>query len=385
MKSGHIIHLVTSIAVFISAAPFVCAADRPETDVAADALGMLYSNPQNPVIQRFALTGEFQLQWASGDSDRGSFGSRDFNPNARWGDIEVRRLRAGFESNWFGGFNLWGSMDVNSHFNPLYKNIYELALTYSLGDDAVIGIGKIKSRFFTREYRTRTRELITFEQSLLVNTLVPLQLTGTWIDGHRGNWVYSLAAYAGDTSAEFPRFDAGAVFQGGLGYDFASALGADLAIVRLDYQASTSAKNSDTAARFSNAFSLNTTYQKGRFYGYSDILGGTGRGAQGDVWGVVLTPTCFIMQNRLQAVLRYQYAHGDHDGLNLQNRYEALAPGIRDTKGAGSDYNAVYLGFNYYLHKHNFKIMTGVEYTSMTGGKKDFSGWTCLAGVRLAI
>jgi len=99
---------------------------------------------------------------------------------------------------------------------------------------------------------------------------------------------------------------------------------------------------------------------------------------------VTLTPTYFLILNRLQVVLRYQYAHGGDDGLDLQKRYEGLAPEIQSTNGAGSDYNAVYLGLIYYVYRHNFKLMTGVEYNDMTGDKQNFSGWTYLAGVRLA-
>ena len=62
----------------------------------------------------------------------------------------------------------------------------------------------------------------------------------------------------------------------------------------------------------------------GRFH---DFLGGIGRGTQGDVWGVILTPTYFLIPNKLQAILRYQYAHGDDDGLKLQSRYELFIDG----------------------------------------------------------
>ena len=360
------------------------AAKKPVIDVSAKDLCVLYNNKKNPIIERFSLTGELAAQWAAGTSNRGSYGSWDLPANTRWGGIDVRRWRLGFESSWLDSFKLWGIIDINPQWDPFYKDIYELAVSYSRGQELTIGVGKIKGRYFSQEYNTRTRDLIVFEQSLLVNTLRPQQLTAAWINGKAGNWVYALAAYAGDYEPEFSQFDAGAVAQASLGYDFASVLNMDKAIVKFDYQGSTSAKNSDGPGLFSSAFSLNTTFQKGCFYGYTDILGGIGRDTQGDVWGVVLTPTYFLILNKLQAVLRYQYAHGDSNGLKLQNRFEALAPDIQSTKGAGSDYNAVYFGLIYYIYRHNFSLMTGVEYNDMTGGKKDFSGWTYLAGLRVA-
>jgi len=357
----------------------------PLIDVSAKDLGVLYKDKDNPIIERFSLTSEFQTQWADGSSNQGSFGTRDYNPNSRWGDIDVRRWRAGFESTWFQNLKVWGTLDINPKWNPFYKDIYEAAASYTFDESFTLGAGKIKARFFTQEFNTRSRELIVFEQSLLTNLLVPQQLTGVWVTGKKGNWQYALAGYAGDYENEFSEFDAGGVVQASIGYDFASLLNADKALVKFDYQGSTSTKNSDGPGRFSNAFSLNSTYLNGRFYGYTDFLGGIGQGTQGDVFGVVLTPTYFIVPNKLQAVLRYQYAHGDNNGLKLQSRYEALAPDIVSTKGAGSDYNAVYFGLNYYIYRHNLKLMAGAEYNDMTGGKKDYSGWTGLIGLRASL
>lgn len=359
-------------------------AKKPVIDVSAKDLAVLYRNQENPIIERFSFTGELAIQWAAGTSNCGSYGSWDLPENTRWGGIDVRRWRLGFESKWFNSIKLWGTIDINPRWDPFYMDIYDLAVSYLRSEKLTISVGKIKSHYFSQEFNTRNRDAIVFEQSLLVSTLVPRQLTAAWINGKGGKWVYALAAYAGDYETEFSRFDAGAVVQASMGYDFASVLNVDKALVTFDYQGSTSSKNSDGPGRFGSAFSLNTTFQSGCFYGYTDILGGIGRDNQGDVWGVVLTPTYFLILNKLQAVLRYQYACGDDNGLNLQKRYEALAPDMQSTKGAGSDYNAIYLGLIYYVYRHNFKLMTGVEYNDMTGGQKSFSGWTYLAGVGLA-
>lgn len=371
-------------ALALPAVPPENGAQQPRIDVSTQELAVLYHNRENPIIERFSLKGELAVQWAAGTSDRGSYGSWDLPANTRWQGLDVRRWRLGFDSRWLDSLRVWGAIDLNPRWDPFYKDIYELAASYSLGEAFALGAGKIKSRYFSQEYHTRSRELVVFEQSLLVNALVPRQLTAAWLNGKAGKGVYALAAYAGDYEKEFSRFEAGAVVQASVGYDFAAVLEMDRALVKFDWQGSTSTTNSDGPGRFSSAFSLNTTFQSGHFYGYTDLLGGIGRDTQGDVWGVTLTPTYFLILNKLQTVLRYQYAHGDDSGLALQNRYEALAPEIQDTKGAGSDYHAVYLGIVYYIYRHNFKLMTGVEYNDMTGGQKSFSGWTYLAGVGLA-
>lgn len=98
-----------------------------------------------------------------------------------------------------------------------------------LGEAFALGVGKIKSQYFSQEYNTRSRELVVFEQSLLVNALVPRQLTAAWLNGKAGKGVYALAAYAGDYEKEFSRFEAGAVVQASVGYDFAAVLEMDRA------------------------------------------------------------------------------------------------------------------------------------------------------------
>lgn len=347
-------------------------------------LATLYKNKDNPVVKELSLTGELFSQWADGTSNRGSYNSGDMPAASRWGDIDVPVFRIGFNAQLLGSLNLKAVIDVNPNWNPFYKDIYELNLSYAPNDSFNLGVGKQKGRYFTQEYSTRTRELLEFNQSLLVNTLVPRGLTGVWINGKLNHWVYALAGYAGDYETEFSKFNAGAVVQASLGYDFAAALGVDKALLRLDYQGSSSASNSFGPASFDNALSLNTTYQKGRVGFYSDLLGATGRGSQGDVWGVILTPSYFLIDQKLQVIFRYQYAHGDNNGLKLQTRYESLASDIRGTKSIGSDYNAAYLGLNWYLYGHKLKVTSGLEYSDLEGGPKNFSGWTYFAGLRLA-
>ncbi len=350
------------------------------------SLATIYKDKSNPYIEEFSLTGEWQFQWADGDSNRGSYGTRNRPSTDIRGDIEERRFRLGFKAQVFQDFKVVGAIDANPYFDPeFYKDIYSAYISYAPNDAFNLSIGKTKTKFFGQEQSTPSAELIIFEQSLLINALIPKELTGVWINGKTGNWVYALAGFAGDYEKEFSKFDkTGSVIQAYLGYDFGKSLGVDSALLRLDYQGSTDKKNTDGPAKFANAFSLNTTFQNGRFGFYDEFIGATGRGTQGDVYGFTFAPSYYVIPKALQVIFRYQYAHGDNNGLKLQGRYEGLAPEIQDTKGTGNDYNAAYLGLNYYLYGHKLKVMTGLEYNDLSGGKKDFSGWTYLAGLRLA-
>ena len=97
-----------------------------------------------------------------------------------------------------------------------------------------------------------------------------------------------------------------------------------------------------------------------------------------------MIPSVYIADG-LQLVARYQFANADgNDGLRVQSRYERLAPELTDG-GRGDQYQAGYLGLNYYLYGHKLKLMTGIEYASMQGEADggDYEGWTWFTGVRM--
>lgn len=343
-------------------------------------LATLYKSEENPVLQEFALQGRLQLQWAEGDG----YSSGDRPDDVLWGDIEVRRWRLGFKSKWFRQFKFEGQIDVNPNWDPeFYKQIYDLNLTWAPSDAFNIGVGKFKANYFSVEQFTSSKEILTFERTLLSNALFTGELTGVRTNGKIGNVIYTAGVYAGDQETEFSQFDAGMIVQAGIGYDLTSLTGMDKGIVKFDWQHSTDESNSGGGAVFENAFSLNSTWEKGRFGLYTDVLGGLGQGSQGDVWGFHVIPSVYILDG-LQFVLRYQYASGSNDGLRLPSRYERLDKSVTD-KGYGDEFQAVYLGLNYYLYGHKLKLMAGAEYSTMEGGGDggDFSGWTGLVGLRM--
>lgn len=355
------------------------------------------------ILQEFSFQGRLQLQGAWGDSDRGSYGSDDRPSINRWGDdVEVRRWRLGFKSKWFRVWKLEGQIDVNPDWDPFYKNIYDLYLTYAPSDQVNVTVGKFKVNNFGIEQFTSSKEILTMERGLLSNLLFPGELTGVRFSGKKDNWVYATSLTSGTLDKEFDLYSGGTYLQASLGYDFHDQLGLEKALVKLDYQHSSRATNSAvpderfgpyTGGAYENALSLNGHFEKGRWNLYTDLIAAEGYGTTGDVWGVILMPSYYITDG-LQVVMRYQYANGDNDGLRLQSRYERLAPaynpvtapdGLKDG-GRGENYHALYLGLNYYLYGHKLKLMGGIEYHNMDNGNDsggEFEGWTASAGLRM--
>ncbi len=349
-------------------------------------LATLYKDDNNSVLQEFALQGRMQLQYGLGDSDQGSYGTEDRPEEVLWGDVEVRRWRLGFKSKWFRQFKFEGQIDVSPNFDPeFYGKIYDLNVTWAPSDAFNIGVGKYKANMFSVEQATSSKEILTFERTLLSNSLFTGELTGMRINGKVNNIIYTIGVYAGDDRREFSEFNAGAVIQAGVGYDLTSATGFDKAIVKFDFQNSTEGGQAGNfGANFESGYSFNSTWEKGRFGLYTDVLGGVGRDAQSDVFGFHVIPSYYIAPS-LQLVGRYQFANSSgQDGLRLQSRYERLASELTDG-GRGDQYQAVYVGLNYYLYGHKLKLMAGAEYHTMAGGGDggDFDGITGLIGLRM--
>ena len=126
-------------------------------------------------------------------------------------------------------------------------------------------------------------------------------------------------------------------------------------------------------------------FQEGPWSNVIQGIYGSGYDDVGDVWGISLMPARFIHEDKVQLVARYQYANSrDSDGLRWQKRYEReVATPL--TGERGDRYHAGYLGLNWYLYGNKLKIMSGVEYSHMSGGSTggDFSGWTWFNGIRV--
>ncbi|MDB6004193.1 MAG: hypothetical protein JWR15_1180 [Prosthecobacter sp.] len=342
-------------------------------------------------LTRFQLYGILQIQDDQGWSDRGDFGSRDRPKDSLWGDFEVRRMRLGFKSKLMDGKGrLDGLIDINPDFNQFYGRINILFFEYAFSDSLTMGIGKHQA-YFALERTTSSREFLTIERSLLTDVLWTSWYTGVWATGKAGKWLWELAAYAGDDEREFTTFNGGALFQAGLGYDLKEATGFDRASINFDYQKATADttvkgntfEGAPALYQFESAMSLNSSWEKGPCGLYTDILYGHGRGEQGDVAGLILMPA-FYATKKLQFVGRYQYALAEDDGLRLSSRYDRLATGIID-KGRGGEYHAFYLGANYYIYGHKLKLMTGLEFVTLSGGGHggSYNGWNWSSALRM--
>jgi hypothetical protein len=111
-----------------------------------------------------------------------------------------------------------------------------------------------------------------------------------------------------------------------------------------------------------------------------------GHGANGrpDIHGFTAMPS-YSLTEKLQLVTTLQFAGSHEDnGISLPLRDEGQISDAGDK--LGDLYFAGCAGPDYYIHGHKLQLMPGVKYTCLSGGPGggDFTGWTWLAGLRIA-
>jgi phosphate-selective porin OprO/OprP len=360
----------------------------------------LHKDEDNQILQEFSLQGRLHVQSIYGESDGDSFNTSDYkdagNDETVWGDdFEARRARFGFKSKWFQTWKFDGLINVdvdgmdNTGSDTLYKDIYDLIVTYAPSDAFNMSAGKTKVKF-TREQETSSNNILTLERSLLANTLFPGELTGIWTSGKgiAGGWLYELGIYGNDRQREFSDMDGGEIILAKIGYDYAEKVGFDSAVASIHFMTNsepnykptnTPEYTTGTSPNFGRSIAITNDISQGRFGLVSDVMFASGNDSQSDVMGITVIPSYYLAPG-LQLVGRLQVATcEDANDLRVPSRYERLVAGDDER---GNTYASAYAGLNYYLYGHKLKLMNGIEYSHLGGG--DYDGYTFMSGLRFS-
>ncbi|MFK7911337.1 MAG: porin [Akkermansiaceae bacterium] len=383
--------------------------------------GLLYDNKDNPYVQKFQLAGRLHWQYAYVD---GSADTPGGTQNFHYDTEEIRRLRLESKLAFLHYFMLGVSIDLEDDIAPQglegdhdvqYADIYSATLSFDAAkafdisalDGFKISIGKHKVSS-TAEFALSSKKIKTVERSAISNFTSPPSSTGLVVAVEKGRWVFELGAFSGDTEPEFSEFDSANdyFFTLHVGRELENSVYFDQARIDLrmivngdDTKNATSNPSSPGSYNLDWVASLGFQAKKGRIALLTDLVYGengddfntTGAerpNREGSFWSIVLLPSYWVIEDRLEAVFRYQYANSSRpEGIRMNSRYARRAGGVKSIPslegGRGDEHHSTYLGLNYYLCGDNTKVMIGVEYDDLDSDGVDiYQGYTAWAAFR---
>lgn len=343
-------------------------------------LGSIYDvkKKENPWIQKVELSGRIHYQYGYTD---GKVNDQEFSA----GGDELRRFRLGASVRFLGDFYLNAAYDLkeqgfrmNRTGDPSEWN--KLTLAYDFGDvlgveDLTVGYGLYKVGFGGEENLSSTK-IKTIERSMLNNTFDNDRSTGSQVEFTIEKVDFLLGFYTTDSqSGTFGEWSSGKAFH--LATEF-EAWDGDFLIQGIYHDRDPNEIDPTFSARW--AVSAAYTTEVGNW----DLLVDAryGEFVEGNVYGLVILPSTFIVEDRVEAVFRYQWAHSTGQQLRPNNRNTRNVTefeGVRLPRG--DNHHSFYAGLNFHLCPKNLNLMTGVEYERFDGdfGHADATTlWTAL-------
>jgi phosphate-selective porin OprO/OprP len=337
----------------------------PEWTNTLKTMGKVYENKDGGVIQSIKLFGRVHAQWNYSD---GESGGTDFNGSGE----ELRRLRAGASVSFLDGFTALGRANLEEGgFGDTdlgWDNWDELYIKYGkkgwLGlDSASVGYGRYKLLFGGEEHQSSKR-IKTIERSAINNQFGSNRPTGLVFNAEQNGVEYVLGVWSRE-----PERDAWAGWNEGTALQGSATFEAMEGEWILDFVYADDAGGANTLFDYDWASSV--TYN--RAYDSFNLMANFTFSDAGNVdpMGIVLLPTYYIVPDKLEAAFRYQWANSSAaTGVPRSSSSRGIRRVAREegvSTGSGDNYHAVYAGLNYYIAGDRVKLMTGIEYETISG------------------
>jgi phosphate-selective porin OprO/OprP len=315
--------------------------------------GHVIDDSDNPIIQDLWFLGRYHIHHHNTD------GSVD--NDSGW---EHRRARLGFQAKLFDNLTVHAQSVSGFNLDPVYNGFTELWVRWKFSDFVNLTVGQQKHRF-THDRNVSSRYLNYLERSMFVNMMALDYTPAVTFSGETENFLYYTGVFSNATSSDmgeaFTEFDSGWSYIFAGTWDVTGAVPTERADFTASYLHSDFNANATNLDRYRDAVTAALILSEGPTSLITEITAGFGSD-NGDGVSLNLQPGIYLT-DKLQLVGRYQIAlSNDEVGLVPQRRYERPA-GLP----SGNAYQAVYAGLNYHLVGHRAKIMTGVEYATMSG------------------
>ena len=364
-----------------------------------DNPGRLFRDKKNPWIQSIEFSGRFQFQAAYLDGN--DVNGRDFHDTYD----EYRRVRLGTEIEFLRYFSTEAEISLveDNRFEDGdlrwgYDRFTEASLEFDVGRafgsgwfdgiDLRYGRSKLRMSFFND---TATTEIYTVERSSLAERVSGGigRPTGITLELDKEDWELNLGMFSGEEEEEFlAGWNAGRFYYASLEWD-----------PKGDWEflwdnAWNDQKGEEDFLGYSWATVLSVNYDDDRWGVLTQLFYGDNGGApsasdpsrEGVFRGGVIMPWYWIVEDKLQAVLQYEYASASRSqGFQLRDRY--LRGGHQDPfvdvdNGRGDELHSIYLGLNYHLCGDHLKLMGGISYEDLKTEGDDVEGVTYMFALR---
>lgn len=374
------------------------------------SIGKLYADAENPFIQEISLFGRAHYQYGvvSGNDSTGS--------NFDYDTAEFRRFRTGVKGQVLNYFNFKGQTESSFDEQPRggdqtqirFQHFWDLFVTFDA--HAAFGIEVVDTLEFgygSREVHTSSEwdissnQIKTVERSAISNKIWGQggefdNPTGAWITIGKDTWESEFGVFTTTQGDFWAPWADGQYYWASHHHDLTEFTGATLSHLFLTafYQ------NTDSSDPFEVlgdgmewGLTAAITYGRGRWqfileglYGSNGTQSNAQRG--GHFWGVVFLPSIWVIEDKLEAVARYQYQGSeDAEGIRLNGRYARRAESSDSTVdingGRGDQHHAYYVGLKYHFCKDNIHALIGLEYDDINSGGQDvYDGWSTLFTLR---
>jgi len=337
-------------------------------------LATLYQDNDNPFIQRVKLRGRYQGQHYWMDSSQGN--------NDGW---ENRRNRFGVDVTMFDRkVDIRVDAQADSRFTEAYDSLVDAYVRFKPVDGVSLTVGRQKPQIGAFGFVGSSAELQTFERPQITNQLGFDRTPGVVLEVKQDEWTFRGGFYSNHVDSEFGNFDGGYSGSIGVGYDMSGLTGLDKSDLRVDYLHSEPKAGGNVISSYEDIVSVTFMLSQGRFGLANEAYAAFGNTAgRGDVFGVLVEPTWFLVPDRFQLVSRYSFTTGSGtQSVQAQSRYERRSTDLQ-AGGRGGEYHAIYFGGQYFINGDRLKLMAGVEASRLSGGVGDnLSAVTGFAGVR---
>lgn len=369
---------------------------------------VLYKNPDNRWIQQLRFQGRYHYQVAYLTGEDANQNSFNYNTD------EIRRFFAGFKMDFLEYFHFSGQANIFRDREPvggkrgfkfahlwdsyIKTDIRKLGGIESL-DSLALGYGRAEVNV-AEEWNISSRRIKTIERTALANRVWPSDMefsnpTGAWLEGSKNPIYAKLGVFSTTTADDFlaPWSD-GELYYGKLTYDMSDRTTMDKTEWLLNgFYQDIDSTDSRLAGGVESALSLGLRLADD-VWGLSlnGVTGNNGEQSsptrEGNFYGFVVTPTLWLVQEKLELAFQYQYQASDEpQGIRINSRYARRAESAGNANlagGRGDKHHSFYSGVNYYISGHNAKFMAGVSYDDIDSqGAQVFDGWTFLAAFRI--